>query len=76
MTTKISKHDKVIRLQADKLCKDLGYKPGTKIDIETIRMIASGTFADVISIDGQPTTLTMHMIGVAQILLKKIEGGN
>lgn len=71
----ITKHDsKVIRIQGDKLCDDLGYPKGTKIPIETIEAIASSNFGDVLTIDGKEVKLTMHMVGVAKILLEKIKG--
>ncbi len=65
--------DKVIRIQGDKLCESLGYEPGTKIKLETIKQIATATFGDTIILDGKEIKLTMHMIGVAKILLEKIE---
>ena len=68
------RHDsKVIRIQGDKLCESLGYAPGTKIKLETIKQIASATFGDTIILDGKELKLTMHMIGVAKILLEKIK---
>ena len=66
--------DKVIRIQGDKLCDYLGLPAGTKIELKTIKQIATATFGESITLDGKEINLTMHMIGVAKILLEKIEG--
>ena len=72
MTTR--HNDKVIRIQGDKLCGYLGLEPGTKIELKTIKQIATATFGDSITLDGKEVKLSMHMIEVAKILLEKIEG--
>ena len=64
--------DKVIRIQGDKLCESLGLAKGTKIDLELIRKIATSNFGETIRVEGRDVKLSMHMIGVAKILLEKI----
>lgn len=64
--------DKVIRIQGDRLCKYLGYPPGTKIEIEEIRKIANGEMGDIVVANDRSVTITMSMIGIAMILLEKI----
>jgi len=64
--------DKVIRIQGDKLCLELGYPPETKLDIKLIKQIADSKPGDIITIDGREITITMRMIGVAGILVNKI----
>ena len=66
--------DKVIRIQGDKLCESLGLPAGTKIELDLIRKIATSQFGDVIQMNGKDIKLSMHMVGVAKILLEKIEG--
>ena len=72
MTTR--HNDKVTRIQGDKLCGYLGLEPGTKIELDVIKQIATATFGESIILDGKEVKLSMHMIGVAKILLEKIEG--
>lgn len=66
--------DKVIRIQGDKLCESLGFAAGTKIDLDLIRKIATAKFGDIVQVEGRDVKLSMHMVGVAKILLEKIEG--
>ena len=70
MTTR--HNDKVIRVQGDKLCGYLGLEPGTKIELDVIKQIATATFGESIILDGKEVKPSMHMIGVAKILLEKI----
>lgn len=64
--------DKVIRIQGDKLCLELGYPPETKLDIVLIKQIANSKPGDIIFVENREITITMHMIGVAGILVDKI----
>ena len=66
-------YDKVVRIHGDKLCELLGYKKGTKIDIEIIRAVANSEIWDMIVLDGRSVRLSPYAIAVAKILLGKIE---
>lgn len=62
--------EKIIQIQGNKLCKCLGYPPGTKIDINIIKSIANGNVGDVVP--GTSIAISMSMKGIACILVKKI----
>lgn len=66
--------DRVIRIQGDKLCEELGYPKETKIDIEVIREITQLKAGDFVVIDGKSITITPRIFAIAKILLDKIEG--
>ena len=66
-------YDKVVRIQGDKLCELLGYKKGTKIDIEIIRAVANSEIWDMIVLDGRSVRLSPYALAVAKTLLGKIE---
>lgn len=66
-------NDKVVRIQGDRLCQFLGYPEGTKIDVAVIRAIANAGAGDLVKVDGKGIVVGMSAIGIAQVLLKKIE---
>lgn len=66
--------NRVTRIQGDKLCEELGYPKGTKIDIKIIREITQLKAGDFVVIDGKSITITPRIFAIAKILLEKIEG--
>lgn len=66
--------NRIIRIQGDKFCEELGYPKGTKIDIKIIREIAQLKAGDFVVIDGKSITITPRIFAIATILFDKIEG--
>lgn len=66
--------ERVIRVQGDKLCEELGYPKGTKIDIEIIKEIAKLKAGDFVVVNGKSIKISPRIFAIAKILLDKIEG--
>lgn len=64
--------DKVIRIQADKLCELIGLPKGSYIPRSTIELIAKSKLLTVVNINGRDIKVTPSLIAVAQVILGKI----
>ena len=63
----------VIRIQADKLCEMIGIPKGTFISFNLIKAISLTRVGDVVIIEGKEIPVSVHMRGVAQILVEKVK---
>jgi len=64
--------DKIVRIQADKLCGYLGFEAGTKIDKELLKEIATTNHGEHVIINRNEIVVTPRMRGLATIILEKI----
>ena len=66
----MNREEKIMRIQADKLCVYLGYEAGTKIPEYMIKIIAGPS--EFVIVDGKEVKITPQMRALAGILLEKI----
>lgn len=64
--------DKIMRIQADKLCEQLGYAPGTYIPRDILEKISKAQFKDELFINRKPVIVSPSMYAIAKLLLSKI----
>ncbi len=63
--------NKIVRIQADRLCGYLGFEAGTKIGIELLKEIANTNHGEHIIINRNEIIVTPRMRGLATIILEK-----
>lgn len=65
--------EKIVRIQADRLCGYLGFEAGTRIDRELLKDIANTNHGEHIIINRAEITVTPRMRGLATIILEKVK---
>jgi len=66
----MNREEKIIRIQADKLCGYLGLEAGTKIPEYLIDLISRP--GEYVILDGKEIRVTPTMRGIATIIMEKI----
>lgn len=65
--------EKIIRLQADRLARELGLEEGTFFEMEELELISTTQYGAEITIKGVKSTASASRKALADIILMKIK---